>query len=206
MKKLISTLLAASLMLLGTQAFAQLSVNAGYLNSTKTMKGYDPENVHGAFVGASVNLMLSDNFGIAPGVYYSLLAGKQNLVDFDAFLRIDGSFKEHAINQPVYLNYGVDFGRDTRFFVFAGPTAQYGLSSKVKGDVNSIFGSGSSTYDNYEDDLKRFNVFLGGGVGFDAGAFKVTVGYDYGMLNLADDDDDPVIHRSNLKIGIGFNF
>lgn len=206
MKKVFVTLLAAGLMLLGTDAFAQLSVNAGYLNSTKTIKGYDSENIHGAYVGVSLNLMLSDSFGISPGLYYSLLAGKQNLVDLDTILRIDGSMKEHALNLPVYMNYGFYLGHDSRFFIYAGPTLQYGLSSKVKGEINSIVGHSSSTYDNYKDDMNRFNLFLGGGVGFDAGSFKVTVGYDYGMLNLSKDKNDPATHRSNLKIGIGFNF
>jgi len=206
MKKVLTILLAASLMLVGTQAFAQLSANAGYINSTRTIKGYDSENIHGAYVGVSLNLMLSDSFGIAPGLYYSLLAGKQNLIDFDALLRVDGSMKEHALNLPVYLNYNFYLGRDSRFFIYAGPTLQYGLSSKVKGEFNSIFGHGTSTYDNYQEDMNRFNLFLGGGVGFDAGSFKVTVGYDYGMLNLSKDKNDPATHRGNLKIGIGFNF
>ena len=34
MKKIITTLLAASMMFLGTTAFAQMSVGAGYINST----------------------------------------------------------------------------------------------------------------------------------------------------------------------------
>lgn len=53
MKKILSTLLAASLMLLGTQAFAQGSLNAGYLNSTQSFKNSDSVNSNGAYVGAS---------------------------------------------------------------------------------------------------------------------------------------------------------
>ena len=62
------------------------------------------------------------------------------------------------------------------------------------------------TTDNYKDsDYNRLNVYLGGGIGMNAGGFMVTVGYDYGMMNQYKDDDH-VAHRSNLKIGVGYAF
>ena len=50
------------------------------------------------------------------------------------------------------------------------------------------------------------NVYLGGGIGINAGAFKVTVGYDYGMMNQIKGDNATPALRSNIKIGLGFNF
>ncbi len=34
---------------------------------------------------------------------------------------------------------------------------------------------------------------------------QITVGYDYGVMNLYDDDDLKT-HRSNIKIGLGYAF
>ena len=56
MKKVFSILLAASLMLLGTQAFAQMSVNAGYLNSNRTSKDSKAASANGAYAGVSFNI------------------------------------------------------------------------------------------------------------------------------------------------------
>lgn len=197
MKKILSALLAASLMLLGTNAFAQMSFNAGYLNSTLATKNTSSGS-NGAYAGISFDVPISGGLGIAPGVYYSALFSKNT----ELFGFGTGSFQEHAINVPVYLNYGFALARDTKFFIFGGPTAQYGLMSKVKHEVGSV----NATVDNYKDsDFNRFNVYLGGGVGFQAGGIIVSVGYDYGMMNQYK-NSDVACHRSNLKIGVGFAF
>ena len=72
MKKIFTTLLAASLMLLGTQAFAQMSVNAGYLNSTQSFSESNSKSINsnGAYAGVSFNLPISGGLAVAPGVYY----------------------------------------------------------------------------------------------------------------------------------------
>jgi len=206
MKKVLSTLLAASLMLLGTQAFAQVSVNAGYLNSTLATKNADPANANGAYAGLSFNLPIAGGLAIAPGVYYSLIASK-NTANLGSIATGSGTFMEHAINVPVYLNYNIGLNRDTKFFVYAGPTLQYGLASTIKYDANVLGISGSTTVNNYDnDDYNRMNVYLGGGIGLQAGSIIVNVGYDYGMMNQYKGDNATPCHRSNLKIGVGFAF
>ena len=213
MKKFFSTLLAASLMLLGTQAFAQMSVNAGYLNSTQSFKDSNTKSINsnGAYAGVSFNIPLAGAFGVAPGVYYSMITNKSEASGRIPFLDIPisgaSTFMEHAINVPVYLNYGIDLARDTNVFIYGGPTLQYGLASTSKGDVNIGSGGGSKTYNNYDDEnYGRFNVYLGGGIGFQVSAIQITVGYDYGMMNLYKGDNAPKTHRSNLKLGLGFVF
>ncbi|MBQ4013130.1 MAG: outer membrane beta-barrel protein [Bacteroidales bacterium] len=206
MKKILSTLLAASLMLVGIQAIAQPSVNAGYLNSTLKVQNADPSNANGAYVGLSYNLPIAGGLGVAPGIYYSLISSKET-ASLGTIFSGSGTFTEHAVNVPVYLNYAIGLNRDTNFFVFGGPTLQYGLSSKVKYDANVAGISGSTTANNYDNDnYNRMNVYLGGGIGINAGAFKVTVGYDYGMMNQIKGDNATPAHRSNIKIGLGFNF
>lgn len=206
MKKIFTTLLAASLMLLGTQAFAQMSVNAGYLSSSLKTGSADPSNANGAYAGVSFNVPIAGAFGIAPGLYYSMITSK-NAANLGNILSASGTFTEHAINVPVYLNYGIDLARDTNVFIFAGPTAQYGLASTVKTDVSVGGASGSRKTDNYEDSTyNRFNVYLGGGIGFQVSAIQITVGYDYGMMNQIKGDNAPKSHRSNIKIGLGFVF
>ena len=208
MKKIFSIVLAASLMLLGTQAFAQMSVNAGYLNSTlKT--GNTSNNANGAYAGVSFNIPLAGGLGIAPGVYYSMIGSKSGDAASIFGVNISGSstFMEHAINVPVYLNYGYDLARDTKIFLFGGPTLQYGLASTVKYDGSVGTASGSRTYNNYDNEnFNRMNVYLGGGMGFQISALQITVGYDYGMMNQYKGDNAANCHRSNLKLGVGLVF
>ena len=204
MKKVIFSLLAASLMLLGTNAFAQISVNAGYLNSTLASKN-STDNANGAYAGITFNIPVAGGFGIAPGVYYSMLTSKDT-ANIGKLVSTSGTFMEHAINVPVYLNYAFDLARDAKIFVFGGPTAQYGLASTVKYDANVAGISGSGTVSNYDnEDYNRLNVYLGGGIGFGISALQITVGYDYGMMNQYK-NTDASYHRSNLKLGVGFAF
>ena len=144
MKKIFSIVLAASLMLIGTQAFAQMSVNAGYLNSTlKTSNTSD--NANGAYAGVSFNIPIAGGLAVAPGVYYSMLTSKETASLGSIFSGSD-TFMEHAVNVPVYVNYGIDLARDTKVFLFGGPTLQYGLASTVKYDANVAGVSGSTTH------------------------------------------------------------
>ena len=206
MKKILSTLLAASLMFLGTQAFAQISVNAGYLNSSIKVGNNDPSNANGAFAGVSFNVPLFGGLAIAPGVYYSMITSKDT-ANLGSIASVSGTFMEHAVNVPAYLNYNIALNRDTNFFIFGGPTFQYGLASTVKYDGNVAGISGSTTSDNYKNDsYNRMNLYLGGGIGINAGGYMVTVGYDYGMMNQYKGDNAVNAHRSNIKIGVGYNF
>lgn len=205
MKKILATLLAASLMLLGTNAFAQMSVNAGYLNSTLATSN-SSDNANGAYAGISFNVPISGGLAIAPGVYYSLLTSKET-ASLGTIASGSGTFMEHAINVPVYLNYGVDLARDAKVFVFGGPTLQYGLASNVTYEGNVLGVSGKTTSNNYDNqNFNRMNVYLGGGVGFGVGDLLITVGYDYGMMNQYKGDNATQCHRSNLKLGVGFGF
>ena len=211
MKKFFSTLLAASLMLIGTQAFAQTSVNAGYLNSSQSFSESNSNSINsnGAYAGISFNIPLAGGFGIAPGLYYSMITNKSGSTGTILGIPVSASstFMEHAVNVPLYLNYNLNLASDSNFFIFAGPTAQYGLASttKLAGGVGEY--SGDKKYDNYDNEnYNRFNVYLGGGVGFQVSAIQITVGYDYGLMNLYKGENATKTHRSNLKLGLGFVF
>ncbi|MBR5661520.1 MAG: PorT family protein [Bacteroidales bacterium] len=211
MKKFFSTLLAASLMLIGTQAFAQTSVNAGYLNSSQSFSESNSNSINsnGAYAGVSFNIPLAGGFGIAPGLYYSMITNKSGSTGSILGIPVSASstFMEHAVNVPLYLNYNLNLASDSNFFIFAGPTAQYGLASttKLAGGVGEY--SGDKKYDNYDsENYNRFNVYLGGGIGFQVSAIQITLGYDYGLMNLYKGENAIKTHRSNLKLGLGFVF
>lgn len=214
MKKILTAALAAVLMLAGTNAFAQLSVGAGWLNSTlsakvinKTLgvneKASDVSN--GLYVGASYNIPIAGGFGIAPGVYYSMVAGRADNYKIGTINIATGTFSEHAANIPINLNWGYGIN-DVKFLVFAGPTLQFGLSSKYK--INTIGGNGEiNCYKDCGDfNMGRFNVYLGGGVGAEiANTIQITVGFDYGMIDLFK-DKDLTGHRYNIKLGAAYIF
>ncbi|MBQ1866530.1 MAG: PorT family protein [Bacteroidales bacterium] len=211
MKKILSIIFCGAMMLAGTNAFAQLSVGAGYLNDTfKFSEGdfSDSFNSNGFYAGAFYNFTLAGNLSLNPGLYFSYLTGDTG----DEIFYYDGKCTEMSLNVPLNFRYNLDLASDTRLFVYAGPTFQYGLSAKFKPDVPTIDLGPSEISakerDLYDDDFySRGDIKLGGGVGFELfDAIQVTVGYKYGLLNRVKDSDGVKIHHGTLNFGVAYLF
>ena len=147
MKKIFTTLLAASLMLVATNAFAQLSAGLGYINSPEKSV-YTPDNgdpvtttrpLNGFYVGADYNIPVPAVSGLSvePGLYASMLFGKQDVEEvklLTVVLYPGGTYKysDIALNVPIKAKYAIDLSGDTKVFVYAGPTFSYALSNKTQ--------------------------------------------------------------------------
>lgn len=228
MKKIFAIVLGAALMLAGTNAFAQFSAGAGWINSTEreTYKTNDPEktNLNGFYAGGQYNLPIVGGLSVAPGLYASMLFGKQtgNLDIYGVSLG-SGEVKstEFAINVPINFNYAIEVG-DFKVFAYVGPIFQYGFVNKdtldgtlvgvnIHGTTNNYTGvtvdKDGNKIDLLSGDPTRapFNVYIGGGAGIQAGNFQVILGYDHSLTNLCKVDGYK-LSRSEIKIGVGYAF
>ena len=235
MKKIVAIVFSAAALLLGTAvAHAQLSFGAGWLNSTEITKytNGDPDdktNLNGLYLGGQYNLNLVAGLGVAPGVYFSTLFDRRNNGEaiYGTFKNERETYREFAFNVPVNLNYQFELGRDVNLFVYGGPVFQIAFSSKGSYEASAGIGTfvqstGKYTL-NYFDgkvygsDKKEvvtlneggisnpFNIYLGGGVGIQAGDLQVIIGYDHSLLNFSKVSGSST-SRSQIKVGIGFSF
>lgn len=219
-------IISSVLAFIAVSASAQISVGAGYLQSTATYQaksGADVNNTqsNGFYAGLGYEMPLMQGLGLSAGVYYSYLysddAGS-TAIGTIATGSLKTNLKEQYINVPVALNFGYNLTRDLRLFAFGGPTVSFGLSSMSHYDASvSVIGiniSDSGDTDNYAgtDDKPspygRFDILLGAGAGVDIqGKYRLTVGYDWGMLNRNVDSESTAIrHRNQLKAGVAFLF
>ncbi len=221
MKKLFASVLVGALLLMGTQAYAQLSVGAGYLNSTTTTNNDSKEGMNGFYVGGNYNIPVVAGLGVAPGLYGTFSFGSRSVSESAAGVTVSGKAagSEIDINVPVNLNYKFNLGRDLNLVVYAGPIFQYAISSKVKYSYNTNSGVGQavldelvkngvlpSQSDNFAgDDYNRFNVYLGGGVGIDVAGIQVLLGYDHTLTNMCK-ISNTTMGRSHIRIGVGYSF
>lgn len=219
LKRLLATILAASLLLAGTNASAQASIGIGYANSPIKMalpnildlsKTYA---LNGFYIGGSYNISLGDNaLGIAPGLYYTYLtAGSTEFLKNEETGkgRVKGSFSEHYLSIPVMLNLGFDIADGIVGRIYAGPTLSYGLASdwKLKTKILDL-GTSLSTYDLISG-YDRMDVMVGGGLALEFYQMvRFDIGYDYGLLNRysGGESGNFSIHRSQLKAGISYMF
>ncbi len=207
MKRFLTTVLAASLMLIGTNAFAQLSVAAGFGNSqTKfdinvlnVIKTSHNANLNGFYAGASYNIPVgTSGLGIAPGVYFAYMTDK----DVDIYVA-SGDIVESYLEIPLDLNLKFPIADGLNGVIYAGPTFAYGVASKVN--------SGSTTIDLYDGtisnylDYNRIDVLAGGGIGVEfENMVRFDVGYDFGLLNRG--GSTVGVHRNQLHAGVAFMF
>ena len=206
MKKLAIVIAA---IVLAAPAFAQIIPGAGYINSTLT-SGSSSDTQNGFYAGASMDMGITSVKGLSfvPGAYLSFITST-GTTSGDLWI-ISGSskstFTEVAINVPAYLKYSLGLSGGARIFAYAGPTAQIGIVSQVKTDTKTsgiISGESSNVTDYYTGNsgFNRFNLYVGGGVGFGFNKFSVNVGYDYGLMNVLRGVDKNA-NRANLHIGL----
>ena len=139
MKKfIIFALAAATLMGIGTQASAQVSAEAGYLNQALRISYADAleksTSLNGAYAGLFYDINEGEGLSVRTGLYYAFLTGKAKVVDGYLW----GNLYEHSLNVPFQIGYTMGFTNGDKGFVYAGPTFTYGLASNVKANALDI--------------------------------------------------------------------
>ena len=202
------------MMLAGTTVFAQnLCLEAGFgLSSTRFaydvlgVRDHVNADLYGGTLGLSYEIpVVEGTFGFAPGVQFGYFT-KGNV---DAFGYDNISFTETYFAVPLDLNFHLQLSDDMKLLIFAGPTLDLGLTSRIKekssGIEYDIYSGSLSNYTKYS----RYDVLVGGGFGFDVmDAVRFSLRYDYGLLNRNGTSLSGVfkVHRSQLKLGVGFLF
>ena len=220
MKKIIASVFAAALLLMGTEAFAQLVPGAGYLFSAEKGKNdktseKEEYKLNGFYVGASYNIPLVAGLGIAPGLYADMLfynGEATNVYAQAVSTSVSQRYTELAINLPVNLNYRFELGDNAALWAFAGPVFQCGIVARSTyngridiGPIHINEGDAYNHYDPEDGDTNRFNIYMGGGLGFQLGDLLLTVGYDHNLLNI-DRTQGWKTNRNQIKVGINFAF
>ncbi len=202
MKKIVTLLSAALVLLAGAPAFAQTSIGAGYLSSTEVVKAGSSSTertpLNGFYAGVGFTVPIAGGLNFTPGIYYGM-AAKSNVASIFG-LTIQGKQQDHFVNIPLHFSYGVEVGGGLRLFAYAGPSASIAVASKIT--------SGSTTYDRLKDNdsLQRFDVMLGGGVGLVFNdMIRFQVGYDMGMLNRYN-SNNYTVKRNQMTAGVAFLF
>ena len=210
MKRIITTIFAACLALAGTTVFAQnMAVEAGFgLSTTKFdyTLGHTNADLYGGTLGISYEIpVVEGTLGFAPGLQFGYFTKS----DVNIYNYANVSSTETYLAAPLDFNLHMNLSGDMKLLVFAGPTLDLGLTSRVKEKSTSV------EYDIYSGKLSdytkytRYDVLVGGGLGLDVmDAVRFSVRYDYGLVNRNGGSTSNLleIHRSQLKLGVAFLF
>lgn len=216
MKKL---LLVGLVMVLGTSAFAQMTVipKAGITYSSihisdDMLDGEDgPDSKIGFMLGAALEIGLNEKFAVQPELVF-IQKGAQS----------EESAGGETLKQTLTINYlevpvlfKAKFGK---FYANAGPSFAFGLGGKDKWEYTAPGISEEEEYDvkfgddpGNTDDTYFDNAFDLGfqlGVGYQVGPVVLDLRYGLGLSNLNDEPDgfsgDWAIKNRSLQFTVGF--
>ena len=193
MKKILSIILGTFICL---HAFAQVSVNAGYLNSNYHYgeNGYSL-NVrgNGFYAGVSTDIELTNynQLTFSPGANF-------NIVNYNIG---DGiSNIEYYIVAPLHVKYTHPLDNGMDLFISAGPSLVCSLGGKT-----TVYYDGLSYTEN-DETAGTLDLTLGleGGITITRN-IKLMAGYDFGLLNQSGEKDYRIT-RNFIHVGIGYIF
>ena len=224
MKKVFKATLVAAMVLVSVGASAQIGINIGYVNTNRTYS-VDGESVtdemnevlanpcSGLLIGVAGDLAIQGNLGMSWGLNYTYSFGSKTLAEFMG-MSVKIKSNDHYLDVPVRLTYAFPLSDDMKLFAFAGPKFVCALAGSTKGEVSGIEleeGEENESEKHYgkEDEapFKRFDIKVGGGLGFQYGKYNLKAGYDLGLLNAANTSQDGFKFKSNqFYVTLGLTF
>lgn len=188
---------------------AQISIGGGYLRTLTTAE-FGKTSGNGFYAGMTYRIPLAGgSISLVPGLHFTRTREPQGATSSSSF-RLDNVFcVENALLATVHMQWGINLSSHVRFFLYAGPSFQYGLHCQA------VTGDGNQHWDLYSRNdfgaaRQRWSIWAGGGIGLSFPVLSVhrvylTGGWNYGLMNRY--VDSPLkSHSSMWKIGAGFEF
>lgn len=205
-------------------SFAQISpsfgVRAGILSSG--IRGDAPESLNnlldftngmvttadhtGFFAGVNVNLPVSENFSVEPGIYYSQkgydLNGNLTGKGLDVIgVNAKASLQTQYIDIPVLLK-----GNFGGLQIFAGPQVSYLTQANLKTTAGLLGFNLLNTTMDATHQLNRWDAGVTGGIGYQfENGINIMASYDHGLMK-ADANKNMNAYNRAIKLGIGIQF
>ncbi len=210
-----------------------IELSVGYLHSNYRHKDFTKEStdrdkgLDGMYVGVTKDFFLVRRaLAFQTGVTYGYQNASNRFKSGTAQIVSDRN--EHYLDIPMRIKFAMDVMPNLRAFVYAGPTMNFGLSSKyqcrAKLSENEV---GRFTYNYYNGKTKvntipdfvaetpssvyrRFDIDMGFALGAEIYDIAVVkLGFDWGLINKNKNRnvaDYLVTHRNTFYLGLGVRF
>ena len=117
---------------------------------------------------------------------------------------VDLTSRPYYLEMPIHIGYSMPVGSNFNVYASFGPYLALGIFGTERlssGDISSK----PDTFSN--DNLKRFDFGLGIRAGvamFDH--YRIYLGYDWGLVNIAQDSTNDKINNRNFYVGMAYMF
>lgn len=193
MKKILTIVAFAVVILLAEKANAQVTIHAGYQNASYDLKwnsegesGSESVNLGGVYAGATYDIDLGRaSLYLTPGAELSYCSFKPSYEGAESLDQID-------LRVRFWARWNKNLSEEMVFGVFAGPALNFGLSGKV--------------YDSNNGGLKKVDLGITFGAQLRYNRIGFEVGYNLGLLNRTPSEysGDESIKFKTLLVGLNF--
>jgi hypothetical protein len=194
-KSIIFIALAVFTQIANAQTFG---IKAGANFAKMTDLGSDQKSILGFHVGPVVDFELRKNIYFNSGLLYSLKGSKiKGIGDYGKDIQ---TIKLNCVEMPLNIAYKFSNGEASSFFVQAGPYLDYVINGNVeldgkKGDI--VFGG--------ENQMRRFELGIGIGCGYEFHSILTSLSYQYGLTNQFD-SQDAMVRNKVLQLSVAYMF
>ena len=170
-------------------------MNIASMNFSSSGFDVSPKSIIGVHIGPVVEFKLQESLYFNSGLLYSLKGFKMESEGESASTNLN------YLEIPLNLAYKFPASETSNFFVQAGPYLAYALSGKAK------YGNESENINFKEDGLKRIDLGVGIGLGFELGPLVPSVSYQLGLSNLNDDSSSDMKAKNKVfQISVAYMF
>ena len=189
----------------GASAQLNLGVKGGVNMSNFYGDDLDDQNVKiGFHVGLAADYEFAYNSAIQTGLFFTTKGAKYS--ESVGVASADFTVNPMYLQLPVHYAYKLDVTPGTRIVFHAGPYVAYGIGGKSKLSGSLGDWDGETEWDVFGDDgFKRFDAGLGLGVGAEFGPILLDLGWDMGLVNIADSNSGD-IKNQNAYLSVGYKF
>lgn len=189
-----------------------VAFSAGWTATSKTniiRSSSDARNqlLNGWFLSADFTFReLLGPVNLTPGIRFQQNFSKKEKLEIGKY----GEYSEQLIiadiQVPVDFSWGYDFNGIVPF-VFAGPTFNFGITSRTVKQFNEGYKEEDMHY-RRDTDYRPFNIFVGGGIGCRYKCIRIAARYDYGLINRwkGNTAKEERMTDSQITVGVAYCF
>lgn len=200
MKKLLSFLVIA---IIGINSVKAQTLSGEVVAGLNIADVSELDSRIGFHVGVVGSYGFSNEFNGAYANAGALISLKGGQLDYGSILK--ANLDAYYLEIPIHIGYKHSLSENFAIFGEFGPYIGIGLfgKSKIESEGESI------SVDTFSEDggVKRFDMGLGFKLGVEINKLiPISVGYDFGLANINNDNNGGSIKNSNLTISIGYKF
>jgi hypothetical protein len=178
----------------GPSVGIRAGVNLADLSFSSETDVTDSKNLTGLVAGLFATVPLNDIVAFQPEALFSMQGTKFSDAGESAKIKID------YFQVPLLGKFKL--GKGSPVAVLVGPTLGFRTRARIE-----VPGAPNDFSDDFENEIKRFDLGLVTGVGIDVGRLVLDGRYTWGLTNIAKDSSDPGTAKNRvLSASVGVRF